>query len=136
MRQSASEKNAGYRVSALLHVQCRLEKHASYPASWESLPVEPSKYMYVTICLVQASAPKPGYAYVLLSNVFLPPRFPTFDCLIRALMCVEHRPIAVVQSNNPSDEYVDALHAELLRRVEELYYKHRPDWETRTLVIT
>ncbi|CAM9104061.1 unnamed protein product [Ectocarpus sp. 6 AP-2014] len=54
----------------------------------------------------------------------------------KELKMVAGRPIAVVQSNNPSDEYVDDLHAELLRRVEELYYKHRPDWETRTLVIT
>ncbi|CAM9727616.1 unnamed protein product [Ectocarpus fasciculatus] len=54
----------------------------------------------------------------------------------KELKMVAGRPIAVVQSNNPSEEYVDALHAELLRRVEELYYKHRPDWETRTLVIT
>lgn len=52
----------------------------------------------------------------------------------QSLSC--HRPIPVVQSDHPSDEYVDSLHAELLRRVEELYYKHRPDWETRVLVIS
>ncbi len=42
----------------------------------------------------------------------------------------------MVQSSEPSQEYVDSLHAELLRRVQELYYKHRPEWETRTLVIS
>lgn len=46
------------------------------------------------------------------------------------------RPIKVVQSDEPSDAYVDAVHAVLLERVEELYYKHRPEWENRELVIT
>lgn len=49
---------------------------------------------------------------------------------------IRNRPISVVQADEPSEEYVDSLHAELVRRVEELYYKHRPAWETRTLVIT
>lgn len=42
----------------------------------------------------------------------------------------------MVQSDEPSEAYVDSLHAELLKRVEELYYEHRPEWETRMLVIT
>ncbi|CAM9568751.1 unnamed protein product [Pylaiella littoralis] len=54
----------------------------------------------------------------------------------KELKMVAGSPISVVQSDHPSDEYVDSLHAELLRRVEELYYKHRPDWETRVLVIS
>lgn len=47
----------------------------------------------------------------------------------------KHRPITVVQSDNPSEAYVDDLHAELLKRVDELYYTHRPAWEKRKLVI-
>ncbi|CAN0547010.1 unnamed protein product, partial [Laminaria digitata] len=46
------------------------------------------------------------------------------------------RPIPVVQSDHPSEAYVDHLHSELLKRVEEIYYNHRPHWETRQLIIT
>eukprot|EP00904_Undaria_pinnatifida_P006762 jgi/Undpi1/3215/HiC_scaffold_15.g06589.m1 len=54
----------------------------------------------------------------------------------RKLKMVAGRPIPVVQSDHPTEAYVDELHAELLKRVEEIYYKHRPAWETRQLVIT
>eukprot|EP00903_Cladosiphon_okamuranus_P015406 g14229.t2 len=68
--------------------------------------------------------------------VFFYGRFGTPIPRRKELKMVAGRPISVVQSDEPSDEYVESLHAELVRRVEELYYKHRPDWEKRTLVIT
>eukprot|EP00752_Nemacystus_decipiens_P008686 g7753.t1 len=68
--------------------------------------------------------------------VFFYGRFGTPIPRRKELKMVAGRPISVVQSDAPAEEYVDSLHAELLRRVEELYYKHRPEWETRALVIT
>jgi len=41
----------------------------------------------------------------------------------------------VKKNPEPTDEEVDKLHATFLDEVEKLYYRHRPDWETRELSI-
>lgn len=45
---------------------------------------------------------------------------------------------AVEQTNEPSKEYVDQIHAQVVTAVQELYNKHRhilPGWDTRDLTI-
>lgn len=41
----------------------------------------------------------------------------------------------VEQKDNPTKEEIEAMHAAFCQRVEELYYKYRPAWETRPLTI-
>ena len=41
----------------------------------------------------------------------------------------------MTQKDAPTKEEIEAKHAEFCQRVEELYYKYRPAWETRPLTI-
>jgi hypothetical protein len=34
-----------------------------------------------------------------------------------------------------SNEYINAIHTELVARVKDLYERHRPSWEHRPLVV-
>jgi hypothetical protein len=45
------------------------------------------------------------------------------------------RPLPVQQKDNPTKEEIEAMHATFCQAVEDLYYRHRPEWETRPLVI-
>lgn len=54
------------------------------------------------------------------------------------IVTLSGQPIAVVQQDDPSREYVDAVHAQVVEAVQQLYNKHRhvlPGWESRDLTI-
>uniref|UniRef100_I2CR10 Acyltransferase n=1 Tax=Nannochloropsis gaditana (strain CCMP526) TaxID=1093141 RepID=I2CR10_NANGC len=51
------------------------------------------------------------------------------------LLFVVGKPLPVVQKDAPSKEEIAAMHALFCEKVEELYYKFRPEWETRPLSI-
>ncbi|CAM9598235.1 unnamed protein product [Phaeothamnion confervicola] len=53
----------------------------------------------------------------------------------RPLRMVSGRPIHVQQTDDPSQEYIDSIHQELVERTVELYETYRPAWETRPLKI-
>lgn len=44
-------------------------------------------------------------------------------------------PVPVQQTAQPTDEQINEAHQRLLTAFEELYKKHKPEWETRPLVI-
>eukprot|EP00899_Mesostigma_viride_P029039 jgi/Mesvir1/931/Mv17489-RA.1 len=53
----------------------------------------------------------------------------------RPIKMVLGKAIPVVQMDEPTQEEVDRLHALFVKHVEELYEKHRPEWEHRPLSI-
>ena len=53
----------------------------------------------------------------------------------RPLLFVSGHPIRVKQQDNPSPEEVDKVHTLFIAALEELYERHRPDWENRRLEV-
>ena len=51
------------------------------------------------------------------------------------LLFVVGKPLPVEQKDAPTKEEIEEMHAKFCVRVEELYYKYRPEWETRPLSI-
>ncbi|KAM3571740.1 hypothetical protein VYU27_006219 [Nannochloropsis oceanica] len=51
------------------------------------------------------------------------------------LLFVVGKPLPVVHKAEPTKEEIAATHALFCEKVEELYYKYRPEWETRPLSI-
>ena len=75
---------------------------------------------------------KIGFALILFWGRFglpIPYRIP--------LLCVIGKPIMIVQTDEPTDEYIDQIHNQLIDKTLELFnkYKHIYGWEDKNLII-